>query len=90
MLNSSNPDQTLVKEQSGQDLHCLHTTICLRYIWLSRSLPTFGPRYEKMTLLHANKGADLPAHWRSLISTFVIHYLESIVVKLASCNISKF
>ena len=36
-------------------------------------------------LLHANnKGADQPAYLRSLISSFVIGYLESITSKLAS------
>ena len=34
---------------------------------------------ENLTLLHVNtKGADQAAHPRSLVSTFVIHYLESI------------
>ena len=31
-----------------------------------------------------NKGADQPAHLRSLISTFVISILESIISKLAT------
>ena len=34
---------------------------------------------EKLTLLHANnKGVDQPEHLHSLISTFVVHFLESI------------
>ena len=37
-----------------------------------------------------NKGADQPAHTRSLISTFVIRYLESIISRLASSEISTF
>ena len=37
-----------------------------------------------------NKGADQPAHMRSLISTFVIRYLESIISRLASSEISTF
>ena len=37
---------------------------------------------ETITLLLANnKGADQPAHTRSLISTFVIHYLKSNVTR---------
>ena len=37
---------------------------------------------ENLTLLHVNtKGADQPAHPHSLISTFVIRYPESIIVK---------
>ena len=35
---------------------------------------------ENLTLLHAkNKGEDQPAHLRSLISTFIIHYPESTI-----------
>ena len=44
---------------------------------------------RKPDLLHANiKGADQPAHTHSLISTFVIRLLKSIIFKLASCKIS--
>ena len=35
-----------------------------------------------------NKGADQPAHLRSLISAFVIHLLESIISKLVTSKIS--
>ena len=46
-------------------------------------------QWENMTLLDMNnKGADQPAHLRSLISDFVIHNLESAVVKLVLCQIS--
>ena len=49
-------------------------------LWASR---------ENQTLLPANnKGADQHAHPRSLISGFIIHWLESIVGKLGSRNIS--
>ena len=37
-----------------------------------------------------NKGTDQPAHPRSLISTFVIHSLESIISRLAASEISTF
>ena len=37
-----------------------------------------------------NNGAGQPAHPRSLISTFVIHFLESIKSKLATSEISFF
>ena len=52
--------------------------------WFSdiNSLPTiYGPRSEKTCLsgFANNKGADQPAHPRSLISTFVIRLLESII-----------
>ena len=49
-------------------------------------------RHEK-TCLQAfanNTGADQPAHLRSLISTFVIPFLESIICKLATDEISIF
>ena len=37
-----------------------------------------------------NKDADQPAHLRSLISAFVIPFLESIICKLATGEISIF
>ena len=37
-----------------------------------------------------NKGADQPAHTRSLNSVFVIHVLESTISKLATSEISIF
>ena len=37
-----------------------------------------------------NKGAEQPAHPRSLISTFVICFSESIISKLATDEISIF
>ena len=44
---------------------------------------------ENLTLLHSNnKGADQPAHLRSLISHFVICSLESVLAKLATCKVS--
>ena len=46
---------------------------------------------EDPTLLHANiKGADKPAHVRSLIGAFVICILESIISKLDTSEISIF
>ena len=42
-------------------------------------------------MLHLNnKGADQPAHWRSLVSTFVIGSMVSIIAKLATGKISIF
>ena len=37
-----------------------------------------------------NKGADQPAHPHSLISAFVIRFLESMIFKLAASEISIF
>ena len=46
---------------------------------------------ENLSLGFANnKGADQPAHLHSLISTFVIRLLESIISKLATSEISLF
>ena len=51
-----------------------------------------GPRREKICLWEfaKNTGADQPAHLRSLISAFVIRFLESIICKLATGEISIF
>ena len=51
-----------------------------------------GPRCEKTCLrgLGNNKGADQPAHQRRLISAFVIRFLESLISKLATREISIF
>ena len=42
---------------------------------------TFGPGHTKMCLMPYanNKGADQPAHPRSLISTFVVRCLDSMI-----------
>ena len=52
----------------------------------------FGPQREKTCLqgVANNTGADQPAHPWSLISPFVIHFLESTICKLATGEISIF
>ena len=50
----------------------------------------FGPRRESLRGVANNTGADQPAHPRSLISAFVIRFLESITCKLATREISIF
>ena len=52
----------------------------------------YGPCREKTCLLGKtnNTGADQPAHPRSLISAFVIHFLKSIISRLATSKISIF
>ena len=49
-----------------------------------------GPQHEKTYPrgYANNKGADQPAHPRSLISAFVIPFVESFICKLATCEIS--
>ena len=45
---------------------------------------------ENLFMLYANnKGADQPAHPRSLISAFVVHCLDSIIPLLALAEISR-
>ena len=46
---------------------------------------------ENLSLTFANnKGADQPTHLHRLISTFIIHFLESIISKLATSEIPMF
>ena len=57
-----------------------------------RYLTSYGPRREKTCLrgFANNTGADQPAHPSSLISTFVIRFLEIILRKLVTGEISSF
>ena len=66
-------------------IYFMHFKICF-YQFL------YEPRHEKTCLrgVANNKGADQPAHPRSLISAFVIHLLESIISGLATSKISIF
>ena len=52
---------------------------------------SYGPRRKKTCLWgFGNKGADEPAHPRSLISAFVIHLSRNIISRLATSEISIF
>ena len=57
----------------------------------SCGLRSFEPRHDKTLFLPNanNKGADQPAHPRSLISTFVVHCLDSNIPILAKSKISR-
>ena len=57
-----------------------------------KSYIMYGPRPEKPRLRGAanNKGADQPAHPRSLISTFVIRLLKNIISRFATSVIFNF
>ena len=47
------------------------------------------PRHEKTCLCHVNnKGAGQPAHPRSLISAFIVHYLDSIIPLVSISKLS--
>ena len=52
---------------------------------------TYEPGHEKMCLKSYanNKGADQPAHPRSLISAFVVHCLDSIISLDSTAEISR-
>ena len=57
-----------------------------------RPMSLFGTRHKKTCLrgFVNKKGADQPAHPRSLISAFVIHFLESNIFNLAKDEFSHF
>ena len=53
---------------------------------------TSGPGHAKMCLMPYanNKGADQPAHPRSLISAFIVRSLDSIISLVSRAEISRF
>ena len=67
-----------------------HRTLSYMLVW--KNYPIYGPRREKTCLrgFANNKGADQPAHQRSLIITFVIRLLKSIISRLVTSEISLF
>ena len=69
---------------------CQNTT--LLQITCHGSYRSIGPGREKTCLrgFVNNTGADQPAHSRSLISAFVIHYWESIICNVATGEIPIF
>ena len=73
---------------------CKFTPNCVAAELLPLLAYTFphGPWREKFCLWEfaSNKGVDQPAHTHSLISTFVIRYLESTISRFASSEISSF
>ena len=50
---------------------------------------SYGPGHAKTRLMSyaSNKGADQPEHPHSLISTFVVHCLDSMICILAIYNV---
>ena len=69
---------------------CLVTVMTLILLFFPGStVVIYGPKGEKNCLrgFANNKGTDQPAHMRSLISAFVIPFLESIISRLASSEI---
>ena len=56
-----------------------------------RTMKSEPRREETCLMLYANnKGADQPAHLRSLISAFVVRCLDSIIPILAISKVSSF
>ena len=52
---------------------------------------SFEPGHENMSLTpYANKGADQPAHPRSLISTFVVRCQDRMIPLVYTSEISRF
>ena len=62
------------------------------YFHLQNWRGTNGPGHAKTCLMPYanNKGADQPAHPRSLISTFVVRCLDSMICILAISKVSRF
>ena len=62
------------------------------FVTMPSTAETFGPGHGKMCLvLYANnKGAGQPAHPCSLISTFVVRCLDSMICILAQSKVSRF
>ena len=54
------------------------------------TLASYGPQRDKICLWEFvnNKSSDQPAHSRRLIGAFVVHFMESIISKLATGEIS--
>ena len=77
--------QILMGNSYPADVQLLCATVNLQH-------KVFGSRHEKICLrwFASNKGADQPAHPRRLISTFAFRFLESIISKLATGEISIF
>ena len=65
---------------------CVRVPHCCVYVHVSsnETSRTYEPGHEKTYLPYANnKGADQPAHPRSLISIFVVRFLDSIIAVVA-------
>ena len=86
MSNCLDPDQD--PHSVGPDLG----PICLQRLSAGKELNLMGLSREKTCLrgFANNTGAGQPEHPRSLISAFVICFLESIISRLVTSEISIF
>ena len=80
----------IVADHLTNDLN-QYSMFCFQKAFLRNKVDhiTYGPRREKTCLRRFanNTGTDQPAHLRSLISAFVIRFLESIISRLATSEI---
>ena len=61
-----------------------------RRLVYDKQIIIWATSWENLFMAYANnKGADQPAHPRSLISTFVVRFLDSIIPLLAISEISR-
>ena len=60
------------------------------HFWHFEKIGNFGRAKMCLMPYANNKGADQPAHPRSLISTFVVHCLDSVICILALSKVSRF
>ena len=77
----------------GSDAHLKAQISTHSYIGAAQiSYQSYGPSHAKTCLMPYanNKGADQPAHPRSLISTFVVRGLDSMICILAISKVSRF
>ena len=68
----------------------MSTICCLNATFLSPEIHIHEPGHGKMCLMSYanNKGADQPAHPRSLISAFVVRCLDSVMSLVSVTKIS--
>ena len=80
------------KKRFSHDVAHLILWVLTNMLTQIRRQTCYGPGHAKMCLMSYanNKGADQSAHPRSLISTFVIRCLDSMICILAISNVSRF
>ena len=79
-------------ERPNNDTECIQQCISFALASVSKLHVAIRPGHAKMCLMAYanNKGADKPAHPRSLISTFVIRCLDDMICILALLIVSRF
>ena len=67
----------------------LKSIVAIRYGKKNPTKWLYEPHHKKTCMPNANNGTDQPAHPHSLIRTFVVHCLDSIISILAKSKISR-